>query len=356
MESMTMSMQGQLQFVFNPNEHIDDSNKQSLICAMNSLGGIHSHLVRAPHHSPARNKCVLMEWTNPVCRRNLWNRPNYVHIARSCVLRSSFANTVHNFMHCKRISHANIDSRRKFKLNAHFSSAFFCRNSKFQWSTRSPHQKPKMNTNRLRSFSSQSIDLEQRKRNIFTTSKYCRRQNGERETREVEHPTNARKQRLEPTAENDVDERVVPSRTNDSQLMRNGYFQWKTNNVNCFRRRYPSYAFLISSITVTISSEKTTKSAKWIKWLSLGWSSDIQWNCFISRFKRRALISIQRTTHWSDLRFRKPPFGFPWMLFHYNVIYGTGLILIPLHQLIRIAFKKRQRNLCHAQPKTNNIN
>lgn len=106
-----------------------------------------------------------------------------------------------------------------------------------------------MNTNRLSCFSSHSIDLEQRKRNIFTTSKYCRRPNGERGTREVEHPTNAQKQTLEPTAENDVDERVVPSRTNDSKLMRNGYFQWKTNNRNCFGRRYSAYVYSVAALS-----------------------------------------------------------------------------------------------------------
>lgn len=80
-----------------------------------------------------------------------------------------------------------------------------------------------MNLNRLSRFSSQSIDLEQRKWKIYTTSKYCRRQNDNHETRVAEHPINGDQRIIGPIM--NIDARVIPSQTGDSMLMRNGYFQ-----------------------------------------------------------------------------------------------------------------------------------
>lgn len=83
-----------------------------------------------------------------------------------------------------------------------------------------------MSLNRLKCFSSQSIDLEQKNRKLFTKHKYRRRPNDDRETKEVEHPIQADKRILEiKTGKKDIDERVVPPSSIDSKLMRNGYFQ-----------------------------------------------------------------------------------------------------------------------------------
>lgn len=130
-------------------------------------------------------------------------------------------------MNDERVGHANNNKKQlTFISNSHFCVNFF---KIFVWHKIST--KPRMNLNRLNCFSSQSIELEQRKWKIFTTSKYCRRQNVDHESREVEHPTIAENRTTEPTNDNAIDARVVPPQTIDSKLMRNGYFQWKSINV-----------------------------------------------------------------------------------------------------------------------------